>query len=115
MEPKYKYSESTVKPEAIQMDGETVYLRNNISEIVREDEQGNKTSYWSYQEAILTQVQFNAYASLIASKNAINSVGIPEHISQLVAGQENVDSNQLILMNAIADMYDVLASLMQGR
>lgn len=110
MEPKYKPSESTVKPEPIQMDGDTVYLRNNIASLVREDEQGNKTSYWSYQEAVLTQDEFNIYASLIASKNAINSISVPEHITQLVVGQEIADSNQLAVMEAIAKLYETIAT-----
>ena len=111
MEPKYKPSESTIKPEAIQMDGDTVYLRNNIAEIIREDDQGNKTSYWSYQEAALTQDEFNIYASLIASKNAINSVGVPNSVSQLVVGQEVADSKQLAVMEAIADLYETIATM----
>lgn len=111
MEPKYRYSESTVKPEAIQMDGDTVYLRNGITEIIREDGRGNKTSYWSYQEAALTQDEFNIYASIIASKNAINSVGVPDNVSQLVVGQEVADSNQLAVMEAIADLYETIATM----
>lgn len=112
MEPKYIYSESTVKPEAIQMDGDTIYLRTGISGVARENEGGDTTTYWTYQEAILTQAEFNVYASLIASRNALNSANIPEHISQLIVGQEIVDNNQLILMSALVDMYDVLASMM---
>ena len=112
MEPKYRPSESTVKPEAIQMDGDTVYLRNNITEIIREDDQGNKTSYWSYQEAVLTQSEFNIYASLIVSKNAINSVSVPDHVSQLVVGQEIADNNQLAVMEAIAELYETIAATM---
>jgi len=30
----------------------------------------------------------------------------------LVAGQENGDSNQLIIMEAIADLYDAIAFMM---
>ena len=112
MEPKYRYSESAVKPEVIQMDGDTVYLRNGVAEIIREDDQGNKTTYWSYQEAVLTQDEFNIYASIIASKNAINSVGVPDNISQLVAGQEVADSNQLTVMEAVAELYDTIATMM---
>lgn len=111
MEPKYKYSESTVKPEAIQMDGDTVYLRNGIAQIIREDGLGNKTSYWSYQEAVLTQDEFNIYASIIASKNAINSVDILDNVSQLVVGQEVSDSNQLAVMEAIAELYETIATM----
>lgn len=112
MEPKYKYSESTVKPEVIEMNGDTVYLRTDISKIARENEEGFTTTYWSYQEARLSQKEFNVYSSMIVSKNALNSTNVPDHISQLIVGQENGDNNQLILMEAIADLYDVIAILM---
>lgn len=112
MEPKYKYSESTVKPEVIEMNGDTVYLRTDISKIARENEVGATTTYWSYQEARLSQKEFNVYSSMIVSKNALNSTNVPDHISQLIVGQENGDNNQLILMEAIADLYDAIAILM---
>lgn len=65
MELKYRYSESTVRPEAIQIDGDTVYLRKDISELKREDDQGNKTTYWTYQEATMTVAEFNQHANAI--------------------------------------------------
>ena len=110
MEPKYKPSESTLQPESIQMDGDTVYLRANITEVSRTSEQGDTVSYWTYQEAILTQEEFNSYANLIASKNAIKSIDIPDHISQLVVGQETADNNQLAVMEAIAELYETIAT-----
>ena len=112
MEPKYKYSESTVKPEVIEMNGDTVYLRTDISKITRENEEGVSTSYWSYQEARLTQGEFNAYSNMIVSKNALNSTDVPDHISKLVINQENGENNQIMLMEAIADLYDVIAILL---
>ena len=36
------------------------------------------------------------------------------NIVQLMLGQENGDVNQLIIMEAIADLYDAIASLDQG-
>lgn len=112
MEPKYKYSESTVKPEVIEMNGDTVYLRTDISKITRENEEGISIPYWAYQEARLSQEEFNVYSNMIVSKNALNSTNVPDHISKLVTGQENGDNNQLILMKAIADLYDVIAILL---
>lgn len=110
MELQYKYTESTVKPDTLQMDGDTVYLRNSIAEFIRSDENGNKTAYWSYQEAALTQEEFNAYANLVAAKNAINSVSVPENVSQLVVGQEIANNNQLAVMEAIAELYETIAA-----
>lgn len=112
MDLQYKYAESTVKPDTLQLDGDTVYLRNSIVEFVRSDETGNKTTYWSYQEAALTQEEFNAYVNLIAAKNAINSVSVPENVYQLAIGQEIADSNQLAVMEAIAELYETIATTM---
>lgn len=94
MGPNYKYSESTVRPEVLEISGNTVYLRRDISELRREDEQGNKTIYWTYQEATLTTEEFNQHANAI-----------------LVSGQKNGDDNQLILMDAVADLYETIAMM----
>lgn len=112
MELNYRYAESTVKPDTLQMDGGTVYLRHSIAEFVRSDDEGNKTSYWSYQEAALTQEEFNAYANFIAAKNAINSESVPDNVTQLVVGQEITDNNLLAVMEAIADLYETIAMTM---
>ena len=37
METTYRYSESTVRPEQVQISGDTVYLRKDIKESKRED------------------------------------------------------------------------------
>ena len=95
MELKYRYSESTVRPEAIQIDGDTVYLRKDISELKREDDQGNKTTYWTYQEATMTVAEFNQHANAI-----------------LISGQKNGDDNLLSVMEAIADLYETIAMMM---
>lgn len=91
----YRYAESTVRPDAIQINADTVYLRKDISEIIRDDNQENKISYWTYQEAAMTVEEFNQNASAI-----------------LIAGQKNGDDNLLAVMEAIADLYETIATMM---
>lgn len=90
----YRYAESTVRPETIQIDVDTVYLRKDISEIKRDDDQGNKISYWAYQEAVMTVKEFNQNANAI-----------------LISGQKNGDDNLLAVMEAIADLYETIAMM----
>lgn len=96
MEPTYRYSESTIRPEQVQISGDTVYLRKDIKESKREDIDGGTVSYWTYQEAALSTEEFNKNASAL-----------------LMAGQMNGDGDRLAIMEAMADMYDVLAMLME--
>lgn len=110
MEPKYMYAESTIKPQAIEMCKNTVYLRTDFVEKSRTD-MSNKVTYWTYQEARLTTDEFNSYASWLTSKNAINGINDSGNISQLVIGQKNRDNDQLIIMEAITDLYDTIASM----
>ena len=72
METTYRYSESTVRPEQVQISGDTVYLRKDIKESKRED-----------MDALLLKRQLNS------------------------------DGDMLAIMEAMADMYDVLAMLME--
>lgn len=89
----YTHSESTVKPVEIERGKRTVYIRKNIVET----ETG-----WSYEEAKLTPDEFTAYSEYLVIHN----------VSQLLDGQQNGDNNQLIIMEAIADLYDVIATMM---
>jgi hypothetical protein len=102
----YTYSESTIKPPAVEKCKTTVYLRKDFAKEEREDEQGNKTSYWTYREAKLTHEAFDVYTRLITAENAIKGADDSGRI-------KNTDANQLILMNAIADLYDVIAGIVQ--
>lgn len=63
MELNYKYAESTVQPTALEVTVGTVYLRKDITSITRTSEQGDKTTYWTYQEAALTPREFNEYTN----------------------------------------------------
>lgn len=96
MEPTYRYSESTVRPEQVQISGDTVYLRKDIKESKREDMDGGTVSYWTYQEAAMSTEEFNRNSSDLLLKRQLNS-----------------DGDMLAIMEAMADMYDVLAMLME--
>lgn len=96
MEPTYRYSESTVRPEQVQISGDTVYLRKDIKESKREDMDGGTVSYWTYQEAAMSTEEFNRNSSALLLKRQLNSNG-----------------DMLAIMEAMADMYDVLAMLME--
>lgn len=94
MELTYNYAESTVKPEALEIAVNTVYLRKDITLVSRSDGQGNAFSYWAYLESKTTLGEFNKYANLM-----------------LISAQKNGDDNQLIIMDAIADLYETIAMM----
>ena len=95
MEPEYRYSESTIRPQQVEVAGDTVYIRKDIAEVKRENMDGGTISYWTYQEAALSKEEFNQNANAL-----------------LMSGQKNGDGDRLAIMEAIADLYDVLAMLM---
>lgn len=111
MEPTYRYSESAVKPVEIEVNKNTVFLRKDIIEDKRTDIDGNEVIFYTYEEAKMSHEEFNEYSNLVAARNAINGTNDSENISNLLVGQENGDTNQLIIMEAIADLYDMIASL----
>jgi hypothetical protein len=113
MELIYRYSESTVKPSELEIGKRTVFLRKDFEEIERYDEVSDTTvTFWTYQEAKLTHEEFAEYSKYVAASNAIKGTNDSENIKGLVVGQENGDNNQLIIMEAIADLYDAVASIM---
>lgn len=112
MELNYRYSESTVKPAALEIAEGSVYFRKEITSVTRISDQGDEIVFWTYQEAELTPQEFNNYASLLMVESTIKGKDDSANIVQLMAGQEAGDGNQLIIMEAIADLYDAVASLM---
>lgn len=112
MELNYRYSESTVEPAALEIAEGSVYFRKEITSVTRTSEQGDETVFWTYQEAELTPQEFNNYASLLMAEYTIKGKDDSANIVQLMAGQEAGDGNQLIIMEAIADLYDAVAALM---
>lgn len=98
----YIKSESTVKPDVVSIEKTTVYVRRNIVEEVRTYEDVS-TTFYVYEEAALSHEEFSKYSNELA---AINSA----YIAQLVSEGADSTNNQLILMEAIADLYDAIAS-----
>ena len=92
----YKYAESTVKPSEVEVCKNTVYLRKDIAS--REYEE---SIMWTYQEAILTLDEY---------ENLSKASGI-----KMVENQETGDNNQLIIMEAIADLYDEISKIRGGQ
>lgn len=111
MEPIYRYSESAVKPVEVEISKHTVFLRKDIVEDEHTDLDGNPVAFWTYKEAKMSHEQFAEYSNFMMAKNAINGVNDSANIAQIITGQENGDNNQLIIMEAIADLYDAIASL----
>ena len=85
----YKQAESTIKPAEIEKGKRTVYLRKDIAE---EDRDG--TTYWVYQEATMSHDEFEMYSKLEALK-----------------AQKSGDDNQMIIMEAIADLYEAITNM----
>lgn len=96
---KYRYSESTIKPETIEIGKTIVFLRTDITQESRTDESGNTIAIWTYQEAKMTPNEFMVYANLLNSKNIVNDVNL---------------NNQLTIMEAIADLYDTISNIQGG-
>lgn len=111
MEPIYISSESTVKPLAIEVGKRTVWLRKNIVQENRETPGGETMKVWVYDEAKMTPQEFNEWTGLLMAENAIKGTKDSENIVQLIAGQETGDGNQLAIMEAIADLYDAVATI----
>lgn len=110
MELNYNYAESTVEPATLEITKNTVYLRKDIASINRTFESDNETTYYTYQEATLTPQEFNEYSKLVTTENAIKGTNDSENIALIKANQEVTDTNQLTVMEAIADLYELLLS-----
>lgn len=94
MKPDYKYSESRVKPTEIEIGKHSVALRQNITEDERTNENGDKLTFWVYEEARMSFEDFAEYSNYM-----------------IIADQKNSKDNQLILMEAIVDLYEMVLNL----
>ena len=112
MEIIYIKSESTIKPDVVSIEKSTVYLRRNIAEEIRTYEDGNTNTFYVYEEAKLSHEEFSEYSNQVAAMNAIRGIDDSDNITRLVAEGSDNFNNQLILMEAIADLYDIIVSKM---
>ena len=99
MELKFRNSVSTVKPESVEIGKTTVFLRKDIQKEERMDSFGDTTTVWTYQQAKMSPDEFVTYASLLSSKDIVNGITV---------------NNQLIIMDAIADLYDKISKIQGG-
>ena len=91
----------------------TVYVRRNISQQVKTQENGENMTVWKYEEATLTLSEYAMYQKELAECGSLSQQELMESNlvlmgaladsfeQQLVAGE-----NQLIIMGAIADMFE---------
>ena len=110
----YKTVTSTKEPLPVESEVGTVFLRKDIVKEERTYELDGETLtavIYRYQEAILTPEEFNEYSNLLMAESAIKGANDSDNIVQIMAGQETGDSNQLAIMEAIADLYDAVASM----
>lgn len=84
MELIFKKAQSIVKPKEFEIAQTTVYFRRKI-ELVE--------SMWNYEEASVSKKEYELYSKL---------------------SPKNADDNQLIIMEAIADLYDKISELQGG-
>ena len=82
MKPNYVPTESTVKPQTIEVTTDTIYLRKDFSKETRNDMSGKSLTYWTYLEAKMTKEEFNQYAVYLNLNN----------IEQLINGNNDLVS-----------------------
>lgn len=108
----YEYAESNVCPATIEMCKTTVYLRKDIKEEKRTCSDGSTVTMYVYQEAKLSRQEFLIHADELSRINAVKGVNDSDNIAQIVMNGSDSSNNQLILMEAIADLYDLIATMM---
>lgn len=106
----YKNSTSFVRPDVVSIEKTTVYLRRNIVENTVTSEDGYTSTTFTYEEATLTHDEFSKYANEMTAINAVRGMNDSDNIDKLVTSGTDSTNNQLILMEAIADLYDAIAS-----
>lgn len=115
MELIYKHSEGSVKPEPIEITKTTVWLRKDIVEEKRTytvDDDEITAPYYTYQEAKLSHEDFKTYSSQLSAMNAVMGVNDSDNIKQIVQNGVDNGDNQLVLMEAMADLYDLIAMML---
>lgn len=115
MELIYKHSEGSVKPELIEITKTTVWLRKDIVEEKRTytvDDVEITAPYYTYKEAKLSHEDFNIYSSELAAMNAVRGVNDSNNINRIIQNGVDNGDNQLIIMEAMADLYNLILDKM---
>ena len=81
-----------------------MYLRRNITTVTEANATtGESIQLWQYDEAILTPEEYQEY------KAETENAGQQQIMEKLQTTA--TDDSQLIIMEALADLYDLIASL----
>ena len=109
----YYHVESTIKPSLLEMTGDSVYIRKDLQSFTVPDEMDENLQYtvWSYQEAELNSEDFNEYTKYITAKTALTGANDSDNISKIISEQESNDVSLLTIMEAIADLYEIVSKL----
>lgn len=109
----YNNVESTIKPSLLEMTDDSVYIRKDLQSVTVPDEldENLQYTYWNYQEAELTSEEFNEYTKYITTKSALDGADDSINIIKIVSGQETSEVNLLTIMEAIADLYEIVSKI----
>lgn len=90
-----------------------VYLRKNIQQETRTQENGDSMSVWVYEEAVLTLAEYAQYQKELADCDSFSqqeliesNLVVMEAIAESFEQQIVAEENQLIIMAAIAEMFE---------
>lgn len=83
-------SESTKRPDTIEKTKSTVFLRRNIKETARiNEEYGEETTWYEYEEAKLTHSEYEKYTQMVESMNVRQIRADVDYL--LILSGENVE------------------------
>lgn len=119
MEINYEHREGSqaVKPSLVDTNSSktVVYLRKNVTQTSFKDAMSGKTiTMWSYDEAVLSLAEFEEYktnvsADILAQMRADNT-DMMDAIATNYEQSASAEQNQLSIMSAIADLYELVNS-----
>lgn len=91
----------------------SVYIRKNIQQEVRQQQDGSGVTVWTYDEAVLTLKEYAQYQKELAECESLSQQELVENnlvvmgaIAESFEQQIVAEENQLIIMGAIAEMFE---------
>lgn len=91
----------------------SVYIRKNIQQEVRPQQDGSSVTVWTYDEAVLTLKEYTQYQKELAECKSLSQQELVENnlvvmgaIAESFEQQIVAEENQLIIMGAIAEMFE---------
>lgn len=90
-----------------------VYLRKNIQQETKEQQDSDSVTVWTYEEAVLTLKEYAQYQKELADCNSLSQQELVENnlvvmgaIADSFEQQITAEENQFIIMGAIAEMFE---------